>query len=493
MLVFMSKKKRITWEIIAIIFILVAAFFLRFNNLSWETYGYGEVELKQAAEEYVKGNFVNNFYIFDTPPLSKYLFALSIAALGSSEFALRIISLIFGMLAILAVYLTVKRIYNTNTALFTSAVTAFSILQIEFSRYAQLETMLTLFYILIVYFLWSAVNEKKHAFIFLGISLGIALAIKFSSLIVLATVIIYAIYARQIRFSIRPNFSISVKNWLLKALIIALVVFAVSWPFGFSKLHTEADISVNYGVDVRVQHIESDIPTMLLSFSRRIFSSVDVYSSYPPIMAIPVLNYFLLFAIKESLLVLALLFIGLYFTIKNPLKQDALVITFILTFLLLMSFQKTFISYRHITPLVPFFGIIASRPIGRLKNSRQIIAIIAAALILFAYAAFSGPSYALSYNPLKNILGLPDSEFRFSEGMKETISYATQNCSSVFTSGYYKFMMEPYYKKFSLPAECAVKGISGADVVDEYIGRHNCTLAKTVSTNSIKLVEIYSC
>lgn len=490
----MSKEKKIAWEIIALILVLIAAFSLRFNDILWETYGFGEIELKQAADEYAKGNFVNNFYIFDTPPLSKYMFAASIMAFGSSEFALRIVPLLFGMLTIAALFFTVRKVYNPRTALLASAITAFSILQIESSRYAQLETMLAFFYVLAAYFLWEAVHDnKKYAFAALGISLGLALSIKFTSVIILAAVLAYSLYTRQIKLSLRPNFSINIKNWLLKSLIIMLVVFFASWPFGFSKLHAEANISVDYGNETRMQHVEADIPIMLLSFSRRIFSSIDTGADNPPIMTVPVLNYFLLFAVKESLLVLALVFAGLYFMIKKPLKQDALVVTFVLTCLVLLSFQKTFISYRHIAPLVPFLGIIASRPIGGLKNSGQVIAIIAAALILFGYAAISGPSYALSYNPLKNILGAQDSEFRFSEGMRETVDYATQNCKSVFTSDYYKFMMEPYYNKFSSSAGCAVRGISGTGVVDGYIQAHNCTLAKTVSKNSITLVEIYSC
>src|SRR3990167_1590029 len=110
------------YGLILLAIILVTAFFLRFNDLSWETYGYGEVEIKQAADEYVKGNFVNNFYIFDTPPLSKYMFALSIAIFAASDSALRIVPLIFGMLTIVAIFLATRKMYNENIYLLSGGV-----------------------------------------------------------------------------------------------------------------------------------------------------------------------------------------------------------------------------------------------------------------------------------------------------------------------------------------------------------------------------------
>ena len=489
----MSEKKWFSLELLAIIIVLIAAFFLRFNNISWETYGYGEVELKQAAEGYARGNIVNNFYIFDTPPVSKYILAVSIMTIGSAEFALRIVPLIFGVLTVVALFFMVRKMYNSRVALLASTITAFSILQIQFSRYAQLETMLSFFYILVVYFAWEATKNKKYAWLLLGISLGISIAIKFTSLIILVALLIYAIYTKEIKFSIRPNFSMNIKNWVLKSLLAALVVFVVSWPFGFSTLHTEANLSVDYGGSVRSQHIESNVPIIILSVGRRIFSSIDSDIIYPLAMKIPLLNYFFLYIVKESLLILVLLAAGIYFLAKKPLKEDKLIIIFVIVFLALLSFQRTLISYRHVTPLVPFFAIIASRWIGKLNNARQLMAIFGIGLILFAYASLSGPSYALSYNPLKDALGIQDSEFRFSEGMNSTIEYITKNCESVFTSDYYRFMVEPYYDKFSSSAKCVVSGISGTNATENYIQSHNCSISKTVIKNSVKLIEIYSC
>src|SRR3990167_92664 len=247
--IFMDKK----FTLIIFTVVIFSGFFLRFYNLSWETYGYGEVEIKQAADEYVKGNFVNNYYIFDTPPLGKYMFAMSIAIFWDSEFSMRIVPLIFGMLTIISVFYVTQKVYDIKISILATVITAFSILQIQFSRYAQLETILSFFYVLTFYFLWKVVNNRgKYSSYLLGITLGLSVAIKFTSVIIVFAVILYAIYSKHIKFSRKSEFFLSIKSWILKALFISIVVLLVSWPFGFFSLHTTAEISVDYGNITRV-------------------------------------------------------------------------------------------------------------------------------------------------------------------------------------------------------------------------------------------------
>ncbi len=477
----------------AILIILATGLFLRLNDLGWETYGYGEVEKRDVIVSYFNGNFVNNFYLFDNPFLGKYFFYLSAVVFGLTEIGLRSISIIFGMLTVFVVFIFTRKLYDTKTSMLSTSIVAFSILQIQFSRYAEWEIWLSFFFVLIAYLLWETTHEnKRRAPWLLGLVLGIAFSIKFVSIIFLVAVIIYAIYIRHIKISIKPNFSISINNWILKSIIIAILVFLAAWPFGFARLHTETNVSVDYGNAVRSQTVEADIPIMLLSFSRRVFTSVG--DSAEGVLAVPVFNYALLFIIKESLLMIPLLAAGLFFMFRKPMKGDALVLIFLLTFLVLLSFQRSSISYRHIVPVVPFFAVIASRWITHVK--RQWLFISALSIVLFGYALLAGPSYALSFNPIKEAAGIPDSEFRFSEGMKETIGYLRENCDRTYASHFYRIMTEPYYESIHSepPGDCVIKGnVNDRFDVDSYIAAENCTLARTISKDSIKLVEIYSC
>ena len=476
---------------IAIALILLATFFLQVNNIDWETYGYAEIEIKEAAESYAKGNFINNYYLFDTPPFGKYIFA--VASVGASETALRMVSVIFGLLAVLATFFLGKKLYGNNAGLLAAAISGFSMIHIQFSRYAQLETTLSLFLILMVYFLWDTMHDgKRYAYIFLGVSIGLALATKFTSVIFLTAVIVYAIYTRHIRASIRPNFSLIINNKILKAIIISAVAFLAVWPFGFVRLHAEANISVDYGNEVRDQQVSADIPIILLSFSRRIFASAGAPTEGT--LSVPVLNYFLLYIVKESILIIPLIAAGIYFMLKRPLKPDKMILIFLATFFILVSAQQTYVSYRHLVPAIPLLSIAASRWVVCIKKQRILIGAIAA--VLFIQAWLAGPSYALHFNPLKEPFGIPDSELRFNEGMREAIGYIKENCTSTYASDYYRVMAEPYYEKIhsSPPGDCVIKG-NANDMfdADSYIQKNNCALAKAVSKNDISLIEIYRC
>lgn len=491
---YVMKTEKIL-AITALILILAGAVFLRANELDWETYGFGEIEKKDAVEAN-RISFVN-YYLFDNPVFGEILFLLPLLFTSASEIAFRSVAFVFGILTVISVFILSRKLYGIKTALLASPITAFSILQIQFSRYAEWEIVLGFIFIWIAYFLLDAANGKKRSFAFLGAAIGIALSVKFTSIIIIASILAYAIYKRHIKASIKPNFRLEIDNWLLKSLIVAVVVFVLLWtPFGgFARLHTEVNISVDYGNEVRSQQIEADIPVILLSFTRRIFTSVG--DSTTGILSVPILNYILLYITHESLLMLPLLAAGIYFMIKKPAKPDVLILIFIITFFVLLSFQRTSISYRHVVPIVPFIAIAASRWIAHVKRQHFFIGIVA--ILLFIQAWIAAPSYALYFNPLKEPFGVPDSEMRYNEGMKEAIEFLEAGCASTYASHYYRIMAEPYYQKiYSTPPAsedvCVVKGsVNDKFDVDPYIKNNNCTLAKTVNKKNVKLIEIYKC
>ena len=487
--------------VLIFIFIIIAGAFLRLNNLSWETYSYSEVEMKQAADQYAKGNFINTYYIFDTPPLSKYLFAAA-AIFSNTEFSLRLVSVLFGILTIVAVFFLCKKLYNIKTGLLASSITAFSIIHLQFSRYVQQETMLSFFYVMIAYFTWDAIHEKrKHTFVFLGIFLGLALATKFISIILIIFIVIYAIYEKSIKISIRPRFSLSIDNWILKSIILSLIVLFLAWPFGFARLHTDATLSVHYGNEIRTQEIHSDIPIMILSFGRRLFTSLSENTAYPVVLKLPILNYFLFYLAKESILIILLLIFGIYYVIKKPLKQDKFILILIIMFFVLLSFQLTNITYRHVTSVIPFLAILSSRCLGRIKIRWQTLFIVMISTLLFLHAFLIGPSYVFYFNPLRDTFGIIDTEAKEAEGMHETVAYLNENCSTTYAGDYYRFMIEPYYDNVTtsqkILTQCVVKG-NISDVfekgdVTNYIKSRDCTISRTVYKNSIKVLDIYMC
>src|SRR3989338_11681029 len=141
----MKKEKM---HVIILLVVLLLAAYLRFSQLDYATLGPGEVEIYEAAKDYASGNILKSFYIFDTPPMPKYLGALMLIIFGFSESALRLIPAIFGIATVLLTYLFAKKFYNKNTGLLAASFVAFSFIHIQFSRYFQLEVMLSFFFLI---------------------------------------------------------------------------------------------------------------------------------------------------------------------------------------------------------------------------------------------------------------------------------------------------------------------------------------------------------
>ena len=167
-------------ELILLLLILIAAAILRFYNLEWEALAWNEGTLLGGSKEYLKGNFLYNFNDFAAPPLVKYFGTISLYFFGFSEFFLRSISVIFGLGTIIVTYFLARGYYDRNTALFSVAILAFSMIHINFSRTFLAEPVLGFFFIASLYaYLRIAKDGGKQRWpIILGITLAFALLSK---------------------------------------------------------------------------------------------------------------------------------------------------------------------------------------------------------------------------------------------------------------------------------------------------------------------------
>jgi 4-amino-4-deoxy-L-arabinose transferase-like glycosyltransferase len=480
--------------IITFAVIIVAALFIRTYQLDWEHLGYGEIEILQAAQEYARGNFVKDFYIFSSPPLPKYIAALSFMTIDNLPIALRIVPLIFGILILFGVFKITNLIYDMKTAILATAITAFSIIQIQFSRYGQPETMLTFFYIMTLYFLWKIVHENNRwDYAFLGTSLALGMLAKYDMIFAVITVIIYAIAKKLIWARIKKKFSIEIDTRLIKAFLVAIVVFFLLWPFAFSTL----DTNIKIDVEGRGINTSMKLPIFILSIGQRftdMFVKNPLAETYPNVL--PVVGYFQLFLVKESVLFVALFFIGLYLIInKTRNESDKFVLLSIIIFFLLISQPKFNYSYRHIVPVIPLLAIVAARSIQWIKKRRtRDYAAVAIGAILLITAAASSPSYALYYNPLNGMLHVPESEGRFSEGLKELSAIIEENCTTFYGDPFYIFMLQPYNTNIDKnKPNCYIFNDFSTNEIKSYAEKNSCTLLKTITKNSIKLIYIYKC
>jgi len=484
-------------HVIILIVVLLLAAYLRFSQLDYATLGPGEVEIYEAAKDYASGNILKSFYIFDTPPMPKYLGALMLIIFGFSESALRLIPAIFGIATVLLTYLFAKKFYNKNTGLLAASFVAFSFIHIQFSRYFQLEVMLSFFFLMAFYYFFDFTENRKKNYALFGIAVALGLLTKFIMIYALVSIILISIIYRHVSFRRRPQFSVTMDNFLLKALIVAVVLFFAIWPHSLMPIKTDITLSVDFSDGPHVNHITPSIPQLFLALGKR-----SVSAQQAGVLALP-LGYSIFFLVKENILFILAFIAGLIFVLKKPKKIDKMILLSLLVFMLLLWAQRWGFTYRYLVIIVPFLAIIAARWIDGIKSNMSIVAIGAIVLLLFGSALAVHPSYIFHQN-----FQYTESELYQAEGMKESIAYINENCSVLYTDSYYHFILAPYYNnsvkyldQTRLPT-CVLTGYTktiysapGSEnfIMEDFINTHSCELRKTVEKYDVVLQQIYYC
>ncbi len=98
---------------------------------------------------------------YGSEPIYSYTVAGAMALLGETLFALRLVNVVFGLLAIVAIYFWSQRAFNHRTAILTAGLIAVSFWPIASSREALRAGMLPFFMTLTVIFFWHIVESAK--------------------------------------------------------------------------------------------------------------------------------------------------------------------------------------------------------------------------------------------------------------------------------------------------------------------------------------------
>ena len=144
------------------IVVLLVAIFLRFYGLDSVLPGlsYDEAENGLDALGVLAGErpifFTDNF---GREALFIYLQAISIALLGQTDLALRIVSAVIGILTVVASYLLVQRMFNARIALLACGWLSISLWHVIVSRFGLRTISLPLFLAVGFYCLWRGLEE----------------------------------------------------------------------------------------------------------------------------------------------------------------------------------------------------------------------------------------------------------------------------------------------------------------------------------------------
>jgi dolichyl-phosphate-mannose--protein O-mannosyl transferase len=163
------------------------------------------VELDKGASEFVVH-----------PPIGKWAIALGIKLFGDTPFGWRFSAALIGVLSILLIYLIAQKLFG-SFLLSLSATTLMSLdgLHLVMSRTALLDIFLSFFLLLSFYLLIT------NRYWMMGLTLGLALATKWSAVYVVAALGIYLLISRR-QFG----------KTFLQCALIPFAVYLTSW-FGW--------------------------------------------------------------------------------------------------------------------------------------------------------------------------------------------------------------------------------------------------------------------
>ena len=144
--------------VLCLLLLITLGSYLRIYDLSSESYWMDEATTVIATKSILAGS-VPSLYSgeYYHCPIYCYPTAVVVSVLGDTEFSYRILSAIFGVLFILIIFFSVRRIFNRNIALLSAIVVTFSYWQIAWSRQARWYTLFECFF-------WLAMVSFYHAY-----------------------------------------------------------------------------------------------------------------------------------------------------------------------------------------------------------------------------------------------------------------------------------------------------------------------------------------
>ena len=154
--------------------IFVFGFFIRLWEIGKRDFWYDEAYTAIVVKEPIQG--LLSQLVQDIHPPLYFLFVKGFTLLvGSSVVGIRLISLLFGVFGILAVYLFAKELFNRRVAWFASGLSAVSPFLIGYSQEARMYTMYGFWVVLAAFFfLRSLKHDRWRDALGWGLCLGLA-------------------------------------------------------------------------------------------------------------------------------------------------------------------------------------------------------------------------------------------------------------------------------------------------------------------------------
>ena len=398
-----------------LILILLFGGGLRFYGLFWDAPYFFNPDEKRLIQWGMTFNYLD-------PGISEWgtvpLLIIKLLTVGLSFFTTveletvylvaRILAALLSTLTILLLYFLAKRWYSQETALYSAALTAFTVLHIQYAHFYSLDSLFALAVVLAHFPILKLVQQPNlRNYALTGLTIGLAIVVRLNGIFLLgslgvAHLVSWLLAPGQNRISLKRvvGFIIDVKLWL--AVIITGLVFLVFTPA--SILNPTKYLFEDGLVWILLQsqgYLKSQYTLQFEDTGPWFYVSNLMFWSVGPVLLVVYLaggaNGLLRWRRPVANLII-LTFIGLYlFSAANA--------------------RVKFI--RYCLPVLPLLNILAAELLTNIRSGAQRNVLLHRAVVgLIALVIISTASYALAF---VTIYGQPDIRIVAADWIKENI------------------------------------------------------------------------
>jgi len=358
---------------------------------------------------------------FWAPPLfhiaSAFVYSISGNFAGTM---IKFLSPVFAILTLIFTFLIAKNLFSTKLAFYTLLFLAFVPLFMDYSIFSYVESMLTFFVVLSVYF---AITKR---IVLASIAVGLGILTKYNALFIVP-LLIYIIYKNS------KNKKIPVKDISIIALLPLLIASPwlirnwillgnPIWPFLNFIFHGMSGASYTGFYPSRLFDLNLIIATYLGLFG---VPNGDIRTFF--FFNIPHINLLItVWLIGTLIFILPLIYIFYIKKIKNKVLLSLWIISYALLFLLYIS-NVGFSVTRIIIPLIPALAIIWAHGFNKMlsyKHRNIILVVFALAISGFVFAEFTKITLAANEWNFYN----EDFEWIKANTQKNTLFMASGQC-----------------------------------------------------------------
>ena len=250
------------WVYILLILILLAGGYLRLVGLDWDDEQHLHPDERfltmvesslypvedprdyfNTAESTLNpNNQGHTFFVYGTLPIFmvRYLGEwLGYTGYGDIYLVGRSFSAVIDLLSVVLVFFIGTRLFNRWVGLFGAAFSAFAVLQIQLSHFFTVDTFITFFTLLAVYFAVEVVTPRDDrislsSYLLFGVALGMAVASKINAApVALALPLAALIYWSRLPGEEKTTLAPKILLYLVLAASISLLTFRIFQPYAF--------------------------------------------------------------------------------------------------------------------------------------------------------------------------------------------------------------------------------------------------------------------